>query len=156
MSHVPPPKGPPWWRPFARRRWRRALELPADLPRRLATQVGLWARDYGLERAGECSASHLVLPGGQLVPMKYAHRDVAADERAIFVAAVRMLSEIRMSPGPGPGRVWTFPGLEIVHPIYDDGMLVRLSDTNQPFVMMRAAYCHEADAYTPAPPPELD
>jgi len=148
------PKGPPWWRPFARKRWRRALELPADLPRQIALQVAEDSASLGLLVTGDCSAADLLLLDGVamrwLVPRTTAERSIDADPAAIRAAAARMLEEVARRHGPG--RVWTLPGLEIVHPAYDDGMLVRLGRGNRPIVVLRAVYFHEATAIA-APKP---
>lgn len=141
------PKGPPWWRPFARRRWRRALALPVDLPRRIAFQVGADAAALGLKVVGDCSASELVLPGGWIVPQMFEYRTVEPEVGAILGAAARMLEEIARKLGAG--RIWTYPNLEIVHPVYDDGTLVRLDVKKQPHVLLRAVYCHERAAVRP-------
>lgn len=144
------PKGPPWWRPLARWRWRRALELPADMPRRLANLVGTGSAVIGLERTGDCSAAAVALPDGRLIPLETFWREVEPTQDAIFVAAGEMLELI--AGKHGPGRVWGLPNLEIVHLIYDDGVIVKLDRRNRPMVRLRAAYHHEAATLSP----ELD
>lgn len=149
---IPAPKGPPWWRPFARRRWRRALELPVDLPRRLAAWVAVRMTAVGLERAGDGSFDQLVLPDGRRIPQQHFWREIDPERGAIMDAAAEMVQHIAAKHGAG--RVWGYPGLEIVHPIYDDGVLVKLDARNRPMARLRAVYHHEADAITPpAPPP---
>lgn len=128
------------------------MELPADLPRRLAEVIRRAAPLLGLEVAGDCSASELALSDGRLVPMQTFWREIEPHERVIFEAADSMLSEIAKR---GPGRVWTRPGLELVHPIYNDGLLVGLDAKNRPHARLRAVYYHEADAFVPPPPPEV-
>lgn len=147
-------KGPPWWRPFARRRWQRALELPADLARQLALQVAEDAAVLGLRVAGDCSAADIGLPGGWIVPRTTLERCLDPEVAAIRAGAARMLEEIARQHGTG--RVWTLPGLEIVHPVYDDGMLVRLDRRSRPVVVLRAVYFHERSAVRPPPPRPIE
>lgn len=156
--------GPPWWRPFARRRWRRVQEqrdrwqrIDAEMRQlrgRFDEAMMFATRALGLQVAGYCSASELALPDGRLVPRQHTWQEIDADENAIFDAAEHMLADIAKQHGPG--RVWTLPQLGIVHFIYDDGRLVLRGELDeQPKVRLRALYHHEADAFRTEPPQEV-
>ena len=144
---------PPWWRPFARRRWDRAAQpLPADFVRRLAAQVEGQLAELGLVVAGEYSGGPdcgVLRLGDRQLPLQFSWRDVPADERLLLRAAAELTASIARDHGPG--RIWTFPVIGAVHPVYDDGQLVVLH-RGKPQVRLRLAYYHEAcRAPEPAP-----
>jgi hypothetical protein len=144
---------PPWWRPLARWRWRRAWSayerlLEVNGPKIIASTLEERAKELGLQCAGWCSANEQVLPDGRRLPREHTWREVPADAAAIGSAGGEMLEAIVRDHGPG--RVWTLPLLGVVHLVYDDGEWMHLDElTNRPMVRLRATYCHEANARLP-------
>jgi len=145
-----PPIGPrpPWWRPFARRRWDRTPGDAIGLPGRIAALVDRELGELGLVVTGECSGSELRL-SDRLLPLRHSFRDFPADEGVILRGARDMTAAIAREHGPG--RIWTFPLIGAVHLVYDDGRFV-MYQGGEPRVRLRAAYYHEA-CRAPEPSP---
>lgn len=129
-----------WWWPFRRRTPARP-ELPVAIARTLALMVARRAADLGLVVVGDCSARELVTDGKRIAS-HHEWCDVEANETAIMTSAISMLKKIAREHGPG--RVWTLPNLEIVHVIYDDGMMIKLDANRRWRVRLRALYFHES------------
>lgn len=123
--------------------------LPFDLPRKLAAFVTAEAEKLGLVAAGEGGGTHFITRDGESMPAHDEWCWSAPNEAAIYETALSMLRKIAREHGAG--RVWTFPNLALVFPLYDDGALVWL-DGDKPAVKLCARYFHAADARPIEPP----
>jgi hypothetical protein len=140
---------PPWWRPFARRRWDREMdrELDDDGVRALIPEINrVVAEEFargGIVVAGEADGDVFVADG-RSHPRIGMLELTGATARELFNLA-RVLAVDVCSRGPGWVRV--LPLVGAVFPVYrarGDGTCVLLSDNgDDPIVPLRSAVYHE-------------